>query len=265
LDWALRGRQLNEGLEVARTIVRDRRSVGANIICTAGMGANAIASGGTWPNPSNPAYWSTLRDFSLMVEQEGLQLCHVVFCDTATLMPDLGSMLAHWERYLVTLGDRPDLFVIANQPGHPSQSGQLDPRVFSKPASFPQLLCARNNPMEDANPLLPPMDFSCYCCSRDPNRWMTIGSSMAYVINGWPGTLDQWPGVHGPSVLFEPWHARPNQWTSDPGLWRQIARSLCFQQNIGGNFYSDQCAQSQVLSGIERNCAVEYLGNIPTP
>lgn len=262
LDWPLYGRFLNEGVDVTRGVMADRRSVGANTICCAGML-------GWWPglNPSNPQYWDSLRPFVELAEQQDMRICFVVFCDTATLMPDRASMEAHYERFLVTLGDKTNVtFVGVNQPGHHTQSRDCNPLRFSKPPSFPSLLCARDNPLEQGNPTLPAQDFSCYCSRRDyPKGYIEVGSSMFYVVEGWADAGIVWQGSHQASVLFEPLHCRPHDWTGSPGVWRQLARSLAFAGTAGGNFYSDQCSQAALLTDVERMCAVEFCGNLPTP
>lgn len=261
LDWPLYGRYLNEGASVVDAVIADRVSVGANTICLAAQLA-------WWPNlnPTNPKWWDDWRPFVQLALDRQVRVCIVVFCDTATYP---AAYLAHWERLYVTLGDFPNVtLVVMNQPGHPTQDNgnllPLLPTFTTVPvAGFPRLLFARDNPFESANPTLPAGDFALYCCSRDPGKFFNIGASMAQIVNGWPEHQDQWPGTHGASVLFEPWHAKPTGVYGDAGLWRQIARSLCFKGNIGGNFYSDQCSQAALLTGVERGCAVEYLGNIP--
>lgn len=260
LAWPLYGRFLNEGPLLAGALMDDYVACGANTICCAGMLS-------WWPglNPTNPAYWSSLRPFVELAEQKRVRICFVVFCDTRSLMPDRASQIAHWERVLTTLGDKTNVtFVAVNQPGHPTQS--CDPMDFNPLPRFPGLLCARDNPMESANPTVPPLDFSCYCSSRNyPQGFVEVGSSMWYVVNGWEDHGNVWVGSHQVSVLFEPLHCRVTDWTGNPGVWRQLARSLTFQGTGGGNMYSDALSQAQPLVGIERACAVEFLGNLPTP
>lgn len=257
LDWPLFGRHLNEGESVTRAILRDRRSVGANIVCCAGM-----LSWWEGLTPSHPNYWPELRHFADICAEEDMRLCLVVFCDTRSIMPNVSDQVPHWDRIQAHLGDKPNVLLVGvNQPGHPSQS--IDP-LITHGSSFSGQLCARDNPLESGNPVLPALDFSCYCSSRNPVKgWVEVGSSMWYVVNGWSD--GQWTGVHQPSVLFEPLHCRPTDWTGDPGIWRQLARSLSFRGTVGGNFYSNQCSIAELFSGIERDCAVEFLGNIPKP
>lgn len=275
LDWPIYGRFLNEGELYAKDLFIDRRSVGANTIACAGMLA--------WPqwgfNPSHPDYWSKLRRFVEIADDEGMRLQFVVLCDTASLMPDLGAQKAHWERFLVTLGDKTNVsFVVANQPGHPTQTIRPeDTATYTKPSSFQQLLCARNNPFETDNPVMPPMDFSLYCSSRDGHLgYVEVGSSMWYVVNGWPTDPAAWGGTRQVSVLFEParieagtqwgWDARPSNGWDDPGKWRQLGRSLCFKGTGGGNIYSRHGVNADLLtSPVIRACYVEFLGNIPNP
>lgn len=259
LCWPLYGKYLHQGEGAAREIFIDRRSVGANTICCAGML--------TWGhpfNPSTPGYWEKLRDFVDLAASESMRVCFVVFCDTRELMPDRGAQLAHWERFYVTLGDKSNVtLVLVNQAGHPSQAlgvGDIDQFSRTQPvAGFPPLLCAKNNPMEDNPVPNPAWDFSVFCTKRNEPHW--------YIESG---GLSMWTVVHdqafAPAVMFEPIRAGAKYpYALAPGKWRQLARSLCFEGTVGGNFYSDQSSQAQAFSGTIRDCAVEYLGNIPTP
>ena len=255
LTWPLYGKFLNEGENVVRSVLRNRRDVGANTVCCAGM-----LSWGSPFTPAHPQYWSGLRSFVELAEQELLRVCFVVFCDTRSIMPDLATQRAHWERFYVTLGDKTNAtLVLTNQPGHPSQA--IDVMAFAPPpsvAGFPPLLAARHNPLEDQRPITPAWAFSAFCGKRnDPNWFMEAGGlSMWTVVNDLQGT-------HGVTVFFEPPPCgRQAQWT-DPGKWRQLARSLCFKGTAGGNFYSDQDARAEMYAGVTHACALEYLGNIP--
>ena len=264
LDWPLYGRFLNGGEAYARSIFRDRRSVGANTIALAGMLA--------WPdlgfNPTHPHYWTSLSRFAQIADEESIRLQWVVLCDTRELMPDLNSQIAHWERFLTHLGAAYNCtFVVANQPGHDSQTiTRADTRLFLK--AFSHQLCSRDNPHESENPVLPPMDFSCYCSSRDPYKgYVEVGSSMWYVVHGWPKPEGNqtWDGTQQVSILFEPYRieASPSNGWDDPGKARQLARSLAFEGTGGGNCYSRQGRNAEVFTGVTRDCYVEYLGNIP--
>lgn len=258
LDWCLFGRYMRDGADTVRVLVQDRRSVGANIICCAGMLA--------WfegLNTSNPLYWDSLRPFAELLESEQMRLCFVVFCDTESLMPNAAAQAAHWDRFLTTLGDKINVvFVGVNQPGHDGQNA--DPMVAHRMPNFPQLLVARDNPNESGNPTVPALDFSCYCSSRDEVKGVIeVGSSLSYVVNGWPD--GGWGGTHGAVVLFEGPHFRPTGPWASPAKARQLARSLCFDGTVGGNYYCDQLSQSQTLAGVERDMAVEFCGNIPNP
>lgn len=263
LDWPLYGRYLNEGSAVVREVLKDRRSVGANIVC---CGAQL----GWWPNlhPGNPGWWPGWRPFVDLCSEEGMRVCPIVFCDTATYPQ--ADYEAHWVRFYTQLGDKSNVVLVGmNQPGHPSQdnkglvdSGVLGRLAVKSIAGFPPLLFARENPYEGANPILPAGDFTLYCEDRNINRWMETGASMAYVVWGW-GPGESWQGSRRASVLFEPWHAKPYGESGNPWYWRARARELSAPGTVGGNFYSDQCAKSQLLTDGERACAVEYLGNIP--
>jgi hypothetical protein len=260
LDWMLYGRHLSEGEAVSRRIIQDRRSVGANTVCCAGN----LFSWHPALRPDNPQSWSELRPFVDMAAEEDMRVCFVVFCTTTQLMPGMGSQLAHWERFVTTLGDKINVtLVLVNQPGYPDQR-DFDSLAFSKiqVGTFPQLLCARGNPGEQENPRMPAWDFSCYCSSRDELKYAETGSSMHYIVDGW-GPGQSWQGTRQVSILFEPPHAHEIGTWSDPSVWRQLGRSLCFKGTGGGNFYSDQCAQAQLLIGRQRACAIEFLGNIP--
>lgn len=262
LDWPLYGRYLTHGENYARDIFQDRRHVGANTIACAGMLA--------WPDlgfsTAHPNYWPGLRRFVEIAEQESIRIQWVVLCDTRVLMPNLSAQLAHWERFLVTLGDKTNVtFLLANQPGHPSQTiTPAQTLYFGKPSGFTHLLCSRGNPFESANPVVPPMDFSCYCSSRRGHfGYVEVGSSMWYVVNGWPDDLSSWGGTHQASILFEPARIEVDNGWADPGKWRQLARSLAFKGTAGANIYSRQGRNAEILTGITRDSYVEFLGNIP--
>jgi hypothetical protein len=267
LDWPAYGRHLNEGAAYTHRLCNDRRSVGANTICCAGM-----LSWWQGLHPGHPRYWEELRPFADIAAEYDLRVCFVVLCDTRALMPDFNTQLAHWERFIVTLGDKTNVTcLVANQPGHPSQTiTPAQTAVFTVPivGGFPPILCARDNPMESANPVLPPLDFTCYCSSRHPSKgFVEVGSSMWYVVNGWPDNPSAWRGTHRASILFEPARIEqdPSNGWDDPGKWRQLARSLAFKGTCGGNIYSRQGRDADVFTGRIRACAVEYLGNIPNP
>lgn len=268
LDWSLPGLLLEQGTTEYKRILRDRRSVGANTICVAGML--------TWGHPfspDSPGYWDMVRDQqgrSALLDiaaEEGMRICFVTFCDTASLMPDRGAQRAHWQRIYTSWGDKDNVsLVLVNQAGHPSQAlsvGDID--QFERPpsiAGFPALLAAKNNPFEDNPVPSPAWDFSTFCGKRNYPNWFIES-----------GGLSMWTVVHdqaaAPAVLFEPIRCGDkfaDQGAMAPGHWRQLARSLSFEGTIGGNFYSDDNAQARVLSpGVVHNSAVEFLGNIPQP
>lgn len=268
LDWQAYGVLLNRGAAAFTTLLRDRKSVGANTVCC-GLRLSWVPG----LHAANPGFWSNLIPAARMAAAEGLRLCFVVFADTAM---DLGDGLhdpaawqPHLDRLLTHLGLEPNVsFVYANQPGNGPQANLTADRVraFVKPSGFEWMLAARDNPNESANPIVPVADLGLYCPSRNVSKFFNIGASMAQIVNGWPDDLAAWSGTHTASILFESWHAKPGEPSCDPGLWRQIARSLAFKGVCGGNFYSEQLAQGALtLSGQERDCAVEFLGNIPTP
>jgi hypothetical protein len=276
LTWPLLGVYLNDGELAAAELIKDRRSVGANTISVIGMWSRYKNL-----HPSHPQYWDSLRPLSQIAADEGMRLQWVVLADTRPTavwldtpgtwpgMPDLGSQLAHWERFLVTLGDFNNVtFIVANQPGHPSQTitpAQTTQFVVPQVGDFPKLLAARNNPFEDSNPTLPPMDFSCYCSSRRyPKGVAELGYSMWNVIHGWQ-EISKWSGTRQVSILFEPPRISEGNGWDDPGRWRQMARSLCYYGVGGGNVYSDQDRFGLPFTGVTRDCAVEFLGNIPNP
>jgi hypothetical protein len=202
-----------------------------------------------------------------MVGEEGMRVCFTVFADTKVLMPDAGAQMAHWERVYTHLGGESNVTLLGvNQPGHSTQA--IDPFMLNEPpsvAGFPSLLAMRDNPMEDGMPSAPPWKLSAFCSKRnDPHWWAEGGGfSMATATQiGHSGI----PPTRGATVLFEPPPAgRHPDWT-DPGKWRQFGRSLSFKGTVGGNFYSDYDARSEVYpEGVVRACAVEFLGNIPQP
>jgi hypothetical protein len=159
-------------------------------------------------------------------------------------------------------------FLYVNQPLHTSQSRDLTPdviRAFTKPRGFDPLV-ALDNPTQSGNPILPAGELACYCCDRNPAKFFNIGASMAQIVHGWPDKLTEWGGAHTASLLFESWHATEGEPSCDPGLARQIGRSLCFEGCVGANAYVHQMAHGAVvLKGLERNYVVELLGNIPNP
>lgn len=255
LTWSLFGKAVNMGIEAARPVVVDRRSVGANTICCSSM-----LSWGHPVNPSSPNYWETLTPFVHMLRDEGMRLCLIVFADTKSLMPDEGSQKAHWERMYTHLGAEDNVtFLLANQPWHPSQS--INVYNFDKPksiAGFPAQLAMRDNPNEDVPPTLPPWDFSAFCSKRNEPFWFME----AGCVSMWTIVNDH---THSATILFEPPPCgRRAEWT-DPGKWRQFGRSICMRGSAGANFYSDHDARSDVYTGITRDCAVEFLGNLPNP
>lgn len=276
LTWPLYGLYLNEGELAAAKIMQDRRAVGANTISLIGMWSRYANL-----HPSNPTYWNLLRPFCQIAADEGMRLQWVVLADTKPSnvwldmpagvtwpgMPALADQKAHWERFLVTLGDFKNCtFIVANQPSHPSQTITANQtKEFVKPSDFQQLLCARNNPFEASNPVLPPMDFSCACTKRSfPYGHAELAWSMYnYVF----GNINQaaWPGTRQVTIAFEmPRIQEGNGW-DNPGLWRRMGRQLCELGTGGGNVYSDQDRFAQIYSGVTRDCAVEFLGNIPNP
>lgn len=259
LTWSLYGRCLYEGLESARRVVLDRRSVGANTIC-----CSLMLSWGFPFGPSHPQFWTMLTRFVRMCADEEMRLCLIVFADTKLIMPDQPSQLAHWQRVYTHLGAESHVtLVLANQPGHHTQS--IDVMAFQPPpsvAGFPPLLAARENPLEDNPPRLPPWSFAAFCTKRnDPNWFMEAGcGSMWYTVNG----FGSYPGTHCPTVVFEsvPFGRRP-EWT-DPNKARQFGRSCCFRGTIGANAYSDYDARSELYpAGLVRDCVTEMLGNLP--
>jgi hypothetical protein len=259
LCWPLYGKYLALGEGAAREIFIDRRSVGANTVCVAGML--------TWGypfSPDTPSYWDKLRRFVDIAAEESMRVCFVVFCDTATLMPDRAAQLAHWERFYVTLGDKDNVtLVLVNQAGHPSQNLRQDEiDQFQKPqpvAGFPALLAAKNNPFEDNPVPNPAWDFSVFCTKRNEPHWYIEAGG----VSMWTVVHDQ---AYAPAVMFEPIRAGDKYPEAlSPGKWRQLGRSLCFEGTVGGNLYSDQSSQAVPFSGTIRNCAVEFLGNIPKP
>lgn len=262
LDWSLYSRYLHEGEAVARSLAIDRRSVGANTICC----AHLLSWAHPLPlTPATPNLFEKLPAFADLLASEGLRLNLNVFNDTASLMPDQGSQLAHWERVYVTLADKDNVtLLLGNAQHHSSQA--IDFSVFPKPpsvAGFPALLAAIENPLEDNPPPSPPWDFSCFAGKRSVPFWFME----AGCVSMWTIVHDN---VHGASLMYEPPPCgRPGEVYSDTALdagnWRQFARSHCFTGTIGGNFYADQLAESVPLTGQVRNCAVEYLGNLPQP
>jgi hypothetical protein len=269
LDWLAYDVLLNQGEPDYATLLADRRACGANTICF-----GLRLSWGRNLHAANPGFWQNLIPAARIAADHDLRIFPIVLADTGT---DLGDGLhnpaawqPHIDRLLTDLGAEPNVsYLWANQWDHPTQSRALTPDVlrgFTKPAAFTQPLVALDNPGESGNPIVPAADLACYACSRDTRKFMEIGSSMAYIVNGWPEDLATWAGAHRASLLFEPWRAVPGDPSCDPGLWRQIARSLCFKGVVGGNFYCDQLSKGALtLTGPEHDCAVEFLGNIPTP
>ena len=272
LTWSLYGRALYFGIENAREVVRDRRSVGANTVCCSLMLS--------WGFPFTPQeghslydadYWPFLTPFVRMCAAEQMRVCFIVFADTKFLMPDRNAQKAHWQRLYTHLAAEPNVtFVLVNQPGHHTQAISIGGIAEFEPpppiAGFPALLAAPYNPHEDELPLaFPGWAFSCFCSKRnDPNWWAEAGGySMATVVS--IGAGDR-PPTHQATVLFEPVpYGRRPEW-SDPDKARQFARSQAFKGTVGGNVYSDLDARSEVYpAGVVRDCAVEYLGNLPQP
>ena len=133
-------------------------------------------------------------------------------------------------------------------------------------AGPPPLLAATYNPHEDEIPwTLPGWAFSCFCSKRNDPNWWTEGGGFSMVSAVQLGANGR-PPTNQATVLFEPPPCgRPNhpEWT-DPGKWRQFARSQCFKGTVGGNFYSDEDAQSLLYPpGPVRDSAIEFLGNLP--
>ena len=265
LTWTLYGLWLHSQAE-ARNVVRDRRSVGANTVC--------FASQLCWLHQGRPysifaptitpGYHNQIRSFADMLQEEEMRACMVVLCDTAYLGQDYNAMRDHWKWCYTAVGDQPNwTLVVANQPFHPTQSNELKDHImeFERPpsiAGFPPLLVARDNPNEDNPPTTPPLDFAAFCSKRNEPFWYVEagGLSMWTIVND---------HTNCPTVLFEPPPCgRRSEWT-DPGKWRQFGRSLCFKGTVGANFYSDHDAASLILTGPTRDCAVEFLGNIPLP
>ena len=256
LTWSLYGRVLAQGLEAGRAVLRDRRTVGANTVCCSLMLSWAFPF-----TPASPGFWEMLTPFVHMAADEGMRVCFIVFADTRTIMPDRATQQAHWQRVYTHLASEDTVtLVLANQPNHGTQA--IDPFAFAAPPSvggFPAMLAARDNPLGDAVPTLPPWGFSAFCSKRsEPNWYMEAGC-----VSMWTIVHDH---THGPTILFEPPPCgRRPEWT-DPGKWRQLARSLCFNGTCGGNFYSDFDARSEVYPpGVVRDSAVEFFGNIPLP
>ena len=251
----------------ARAVVRDRKACGANTVCFDSQlnWSHFHRPYGIFGPTVTPNYHQQIRPFAAMLTEEDMRACMVVLCDTATLMPDLQAMRNHWQWCYTAVGDQPHwTLVLANQIFHSTQAEALKDHYleFEQPpsiAGFPPLLAARDNPNEDAHPTLPPWDFSCFCSKRNEPFWWMEGSglSMATIVHD---------VTHAATVLFEPPPCgRPDhpEW-ADAGKWRQFARALCFEGTIGGNFYSDEDARSDLyLPGVVRNSAVEMLGNIP--
>lgn len=285
LDWPLFARLLIEGEPVFGEILADRRSVGANTVALATMWSRyQMLHWAVWPDD---VYWGALRTAARIAHEEGMRLQWIVFASTKPGLEWVGMpagshwpgiigidyQKAHWERLCVTMGDSANVsYILANQPGHPDQptptSAELKTFVVPQTGDFPKPLVARNNPHEDKNPILPPLDFSCYCSSRKfPKGVAELGYSMWNIVWGWQNQAE-WPGTRQASILFEPARVSEDpsnsgyEW-ANPGRWRQMARSLCFEGTNGGNFYSDQNRYALPLTGITRNCAVEFLGNIP--
>ena len=261
LTWSLYGRYLHQGMEAALAVLRDRQACGANTVC-----CSLMLSWGFPFSPVTPGFWSGLTPFVRTAADEGLRLCFIIFADTRSLMPNHDAQVAHWQRIYTHLGGEPNVtLLLVNQPGHHSQD--LDLYRFDPPppiAGFPALLAARANPFEDHPPILPAWSFSAFAAKRnDPNWFMEAGcGSMWYTVNG----FGSYPGTQQATVLFEPAPAgRRPEWT-DPGKWRQFARSCCFRGTVGANFYSDYDARSEIYpAGVVRDCAVEFLGNLPRP
>jgi hypothetical protein len=265
-DFAAFGRLLNDGELAYAALLKDRKAVGANTVEHLGMV--------DWvPNlrPSNPKFWPGIQTATRLAGEEGLRVLWTVFADAQILMPDLPSQLAHWERFLVTLGATNNtLFMVSNQG---DKNGVPDDwrQRFTKPHDFSHLLCARDNPMESANPTLPALDWSGYCSSRDDVKgFVEVGSSMYYVVEGWRDGGIVWPGTHQVSVLTEPmgFDERPSpgrRW-ADPGKARQLARSLCFKGTGGGFIHTQAGIEGKLLDStrpVQRACAIEFLGNVP--
>lgn len=270
IDYPIYGHYLTEpdDRRVA-ALMADRRSVGANTITCAlmldwsNMGALQLF---------DDRFFQRLRPFVDLAGNEGVRLELIAFTGVDSLMPDQATQLAHWERIGVTLGDKPNVsLMVSNQPGHAGNT-RIDVGAFGKIPGFPAILCCRSNPNESENPPMPALDYSGYCSARtDVKGFIEVGSSMYYVVHGWgPGTA--WDGTHQVSLLSEPWGAAEtprNNRRSDPGLFRQLGRSLCFRGTGGGKFLCDAGgSRSELLDAtrpVQRACAIEFLGNIPHP
>jgi hypothetical protein len=208
-----------------------------------------------------------------MMLAEGMRVCMVALCDTKFHMPALSTQRQYWQWLYTAVGDYPHwLWVLANQPGHATQTiGEGDLAQFEPPpsiAGFPPALAALFNPHGDETPFtLPGWAFSAFCSKReDPNWWAEIGFSLATAVqlgaNGRPGT-------HQATVLFEPppsGRVDHPEWTSADKR-RQMARMIAPKGIIGANHYSVNAADSLLYdeSSPEWASLIEFIANLPNP
>lgn len=272
LEWIPFGRFRVEGEPWLRTFLRDLKSLGANT-----MSFGTMLSWGPKMDPrEGEPWWSALFRFADILGDEGVRGIPIAFADTALLMPNPSAQDAHWQRLLAHLGGFPHLnmVLVANQPGHHTQAMRPED-TLRFPKTFPHYLIARNNPFEDSNPVTPAADWSCMCTSRNVQKYQQFGSSGWYIRNGWPEDPLSWDGTHGPVVGFElprieagteyGANAKPSNGWDHPGIWREIARSLCFKGTLGANIYSRQGVNADLKTGVIRASYVEFLGNLPSP
>ncbi len=252
-------------------VLKDRRSVGANLVRTFGM----LAS---WGNPASssadgvihfypqdyPDYFDKLRSFLDLLKLYELRCEFVVFADAQIVMPDQGQQLAHWNRVAVSIGDKTNVLLqVVNQ----GKKNGVDPTVFPNPQdAWPNLLASRDSGMEADNPPAPNgFAYSAYTSSRGDIKWFVEqGSSMYYLIYGW-GPGEPWQGTRQVSILDEPMGAsetnQPGRRSNDPALFKQLARSLVWGN--GATFHCDDCVMSVPLGARQHAAAVEFLGNLP--
>lgn len=243
-DFRLLQRQMAG--EDIQPILDQRKAVGANILRVFGMKQNN--TGWDLIPQLRADFAGDLRRFFDTVRDQA-RIYFTVFADTAGLMANQQTQLAHWARVVDVV--RPyAAFVIVelcNEFSHKTQ--RIDPRAFPKPDG---LTCSRGSGQTDEDPASPYWDLAGYSARRN------VPPDARGITNYSPLEFQAEYPMRVPKFAQE--GMKPEDYGGNPDVAYLMGRHA--GMGIGGFFHSNSGIDSRLFSDQELICCRRFMSGL---